>query len=600
MTDYKIVNIVDAPIEDITSELTLPIITATDRNDFQTIGAQSQNTTMVAYNVNVPSLATGFRRDVLNQATMVMKIDFAGGSTAGYWAPNQVLFEYGKTNALQAFPFNSAITNSGSNINSANVTCSLKDVMPALLKMCNYEELAKTNSLCPSLIDSFYYNYRDGINSNSNVLSNYSSSTYAKEYQPRGCFPAKLYSDEKCSVQIPLTVIADTNGTNLTPTVYLKFTSTEPLLFLSPYSTGVAKNQALFIGINGLTFTFTLNATAGDYMMSNASYGYLMADKDSTDISKQVKTISGVKLNDVMDCRLLFNYQTIPATLYNKLAPQNVLPYQQYMPYQTTNIPNLASNAETTVTSNSVQFLQMPSKILIYVKAQSKTSYDSNNFAVIESINVNFCNQSGLLSGCTRQQLYNISVENGLNMNYYEFSGVGVSGSYDGSIKEVPTIGSIIVLDPAKDLSIPPQFSTMSGGQFTFFCTLKIKNQGSETMTIPTIYTVCVNNGIFVTKGGNSLAVTGMLSQEQVLDTKGKEAIMDTHSYNEEVVGGSLENIHGAMHKHIKKLFSRNSEKEKELDHEAGEQSGATQAISDMNAGAMSAGSNKRIHKYTK
>lgn len=70
---------------------------------------------------------------------------------------------------------------------------STRDVMAALLKMYNYEELARYNSLTSSLIDSFYQNYYDGLGSNNNVLANYSVGWFSKEYQPHGCFPVKMF-----------------------------------------------------------------------------------------------------------------------------------------------------------------------------------------------------------------------------------------------------------------------------------------------------------------------------------------------------------------------------------------------------------------------
>jgi hypothetical protein len=109
---------------------------------------------------------------------------------------NEVLFAYGKVNALQAFQLNAMITTVQAQINNSNVTVSTRDVMSALLKMYNYEELATYNSLTPSLIDSFYQDYQDGIGSNNNVLANYSVGTFSKEYQPRGCFPVKLFQTD--------------------------------------------------------------------------------------------------------------------------------------------------------------------------------------------------------------------------------------------------------------------------------------------------------------------------------------------------------------------------------------------------------------------
>jgi hypothetical protein len=52
-----------------------------------------------------------------------------------------------------------------------------------------------------------------------------------------------------------------------------------------------------------------------------------------------------------------------------------------------------------------------------------------------------------------------MSVKNGLQMNFYEFSGEGVSNNSDGDPTIVPTIGSVLVIDPAIELSIAAEYS---------------------------------------------------------------------------------------------------------------------------------------------
>lgn len=82
MSDYKLVNLVDAGLEDIANELTLPVICATSSNTFQTFGALTVSKTQIQYNIQIPSLSTSFKRNVLQQAR---------GTTAGYWTANELL-----------------------------------------------------------------------------------------------------------------------------------------------------------------------------------------------------------------------------------------------------------------------------------------------------------------------------------------------------------------------------------------------------------------------------------------------------------------------------------------------------------------------------
>lgn len=191
-----------------------------------------------------------------------------------------------------------------------------------------------------------------------------------------------------------------------------------------------------------------------------------------------------------------------------------------------------------------------------------------------------------------------MAVRNGLQMNYYEFSGSGVSNNEHGDPEIVPTIGSILVIDPAIDLSIETEYTNMSAGQYNMQFDLTLQNQSKEDFA-PTLYLMCVNSGIFITENGTSSAVTGLLSKEMTLETKVKDAVMDKNTYEHEIVGGSIENL-GCVHKHMKLSFHKASEKEHQLDKEVGEPApriGSAVTASGMSASGIA--SKRRIHKFT-
>lgn len=87
-------------------------------------------------------MAMAVNRHILAQTDIELQVDFAAGVTANYWEAEEVLFSYGQLNSLQAFPLNSLISTIQAQINNSNVTVATRDVMAALLKMYNYEELA--------------------------------------------------------------------------------------------------------------------------------------------------------------------------------------------------------------------------------------------------------------------------------------------------------------------------------------------------------------------------------------------------------------------------------------------------------------------------
>ena len=92
MSDFKLVNIPDANLEDIASEITIPVISGSSSNNFQTFNAQtSVGTTQLQYNISIPSLSTAVSRHFLMQTEICLKINFA----AGPWEPDEILFSYG-------------------------------------------------------------------------------------------------------------------------------------------------------------------------------------------------------------------------------------------------------------------------------------------------------------------------------------------------------------------------------------------------------------------------------------------------------------------------------------------------------------------------
>ena len=256
------------------------------------------------------------------------------------------------------------------------MTVSTRDVMSALLKMYNYEELAKYNSLTPSLIDSFYQDYRDSLYSNNNVIGNYSVGSFSKEYQPRGCFPVKLFSSDGNTPLNTLTVKADENGHAPYSSFIVRFTTTEPLLFLSPFISGNSNNHAALIGIN--TLNVTMNLGDATRVMSNASYS-----------TTGKKTISNVTFVKATAAKLLCHFLDIPPQLTAKVEPKNVVNFNQYMAYNFNTSEAIQPATSKTINFASVQLGSISSKILIYAKPQHATTYDSNYFMAITETDYN-------------------------------------------------------------------------------------------------------------------------------------------------------------------------------------------------------------------
>lgn len=591
-TDYTLVNIVDSQIEDITSELILPVITGPKSTSYHKFNAQSNSgTTQCTIQLNIPSITSAVDRNVMVQSTIDLKIDISGGVEPNFWKAGAVLFNYGNTNALQAFPLNSLLTTVATEINTTTPSVSTREIMSALLKTYNYHDLAKYNSLTPSLIDTFYHDYRDGIGSNNNVLANYSNGTYMKEFIGRGAYVVELFESDSTTSIPGLKFSADSTGTSPRASFILRFRVTEPLLFMSLFISGSANNCASLTGLNKLDIKLTFGDATR--CMSNASYALLHDDTTSA------KTISAVTYLKYTDPIAFMRSMIIPDTCARKIVTRNVVNYNNYRSEVTQLSTSMAPGETKRITFDSRQLQVCPSKMLIYVKKNpsDQTTYDSNSFMVINGINVDFAGKQGLLNSADQVQLYEMTVRNGIQTNFFEFSGYGNTNDNDGNPMKVPTTGSVLCIDPAMDLCLDEQYSNMSRGQFQVRFDITVTNQSSESIK-PAIYLICVESGIFRTEGGQCDTFTGLLDIASVQKVKLQDPVMDKQTYEEDIVGGAIENIN-ALNKHMRLNYHKASQIEHQIDKGVGEV--ASQGM-DMASGMAAAGmpprKGKKFHGY--
>jgi uncharacterized membrane protein YgcG len=106
----------------------------------------------------------------------------------------------------------------------------------------------------------------------------------------------------------------------------------------------------------------------------------------------------------------------------------------------------------------------------------------------------------------------------------------------------LPSTGSLLVLNPVMDFSLPSYLSSSSLGQYQFQFNLTVQNQLPIAVT-PELCIITMNSGIFVTQQGTSSVFSGILTKEQVLATKEKNPVphLATNEYKR-LIGGKLSN----------------------------------------------------------
>ena len=132
----------------------------------------------------------------------------------------------------------------------------------------------------------------------------------------------------------------------------------------------------------------------------------------------------------------------------------------------------IAVNGTASITSNNIQLSNVPSFVFAYVKDQesSKAFYDSDTFAKITNMSINFNNQTALLSSASSEDLYKISKQCGLIDNFYDFDGLS-----QNVFTTIGTTGSIFCAAFGRHISLS-DLSVGQSGSFNFSATVGVKN----------------------------------------------------------------------------------------------------------------------------
>jgi hypothetical protein len=206
------------------------------------------------------------------------------------------------------------------------------------------------------------------------------------------------------------------------------------------------------------------------------------------------------------------------------------------------------------VNSSNLQINQIPDYFIITARVPMSQQTPENTMSqfVIQNISINLNNQSGLLSSASQYDLWRASSKNGSAQSWAEFSGVQSSFT-NGVSQNIPTTGSVLVLSPPYDLSLPNYISSGSLGNYNFQFSVTLANQFPQSLltqfggSIPIeLCVVCVNSGIFSTQQGVSAVYTGILTKEMVLSSvNGQQSSAMTSQETKRMIGGQM--LNGAL-----------------------------------------------------
>lgn len=485
---------------------------------YNAIAASSSQHT---YNINVPSQNVFVDRAVDWSADVYMSCSVAINSAVSPYVLNQPVLAFGQDCALAAFPLHELTQTMTATINDTSVVINTDTVLHEVLRLTDY----KKNRLvrhCPTMLDR-YEAYSDCYGAINNPLADYLSATDCAEV-PNGAWYNVSFTDQTGAALSALGG-GTGNGTytvsgqqysvvnaipvrntavyaaDATYPIYFRFFSTEKLV-LSPFIFADSKEwETGLFGINNIQLVMNLKSDVSRVLRWTNVNG---------------RTISNIAYQTVAYQNAKVNVQYLTPSLDIPLPAKSVVPYMEFPRYiSSASAPGAVGQFQ--VVSQTIVLPQIPDMLLMYVKPKAtQTGAYGDWYFPITRLTINFDNFAGLLSSHTTEQLYQMCVHNGLEMDFNEWIGKAKKSGAD-----VQTVGGFMVIKPGQDFGLQSGQAPSLIGNFTLQFTATCTNWFSGNNTIePQLYVIAVNSGFFETLAGSSRIIKGVLSEADIISAE--------------------------------------------------------------------------------
>lgn len=534
---------------------------------FQAISATSSQ---MSFNVNVPSQNVFLDRELEWTAECSLQSDVAVTNVAGGAPPALAdaapVLLLGANAALAHFPLHQSVSTMTATINDTTSTINTSDVLNEVLRFVNQKK-NRLQRTCPTMLDK-YADYSQVPQQLNNSQRGYSE---ALDYDnvPNGAFYDVVFTDQNGNELVGdspagtgysnapnagfvrwrngVPVLsgddpADPDAGVISPNyrIYIKYRSTEKLV-LSPFV--FSEEQGCETGLFGLNnLQLVMNFRQPSKLLRSVPLtpvnGTGRTGTSSTTIANVNYRTASPWINARVNC--LF----ISPSLALNLPPKSVVPYMEY-PRYITNFSGLTvpAGSSSVLQSQTIVLPQCPDMLVIYAKANAlggvptDTPQFGDYYLPLDNISVNWDNFSGLLASHTAEQLYNISVDNGLEIDWNSWNGVARNGNRDRPL--VNLVGGFLVLRFAKDIALQPSIAPGCLGNFTLQYNARCLNRFGVAASNITLFTMTINSGFFESQMGSSRIVKAPLTEADVIGTSDMADVI-TRQQLERLVGGSF------------------------------------------------------------
>jgi hypothetical protein len=526
------------------------------------------------YQINVPSQNVFVDRAIEWSAGVDIQFNVIVTAAApADGSPNQVpIAVWGRDLALCAFPLNSLIATTTCTINDTSVTMNTDSVLWEVLRLADYRK-NRLSRTCPTMLDTLK-SYEPAAQAIVSPISDYLSQS-APDQRPNGAWYDIEWIDPNDGAVLsggttaaPGTYVFSNGAANVTVRfargipvlnnagaqggnpvagypLAVRFRSTEKLV-LSPFIfADAAEWETGIFGVNNMQLVLSMKADISRVLRCCPTAA--QRDVPAASIKYRVGATSPFR-----DPRV--NVQVLTPSLDLPLPAKSVVQYLEYPRYLQSiqqSIP--AGGTLSSQQSQTIVLPQIPDMLLIYCKPNPAdlTPSQGDWYLPIKKISVNFDNFAGLLSSHTKEQLYAMSVHNGLDMDYDQWSGLAMSGKLGatdiaaGGAERAPyrvqTVGGFLVLRMGVDITLQAGQAPGLIGNYTLQYQVDIENPSDAAVVNPILYTIAVNSGFFETMAGSSRIVKGVLSESDIISAEPAPEV--THEGLERLVG------HGFMDK---------------------------------------------------
>lgn len=329
-----------------------------------------------------------------------------------------------------------------------------------------------------------------------------------------------IYADSISGIapqNYPFTVVSQTNsasegGEGLATSV-VDFVSIETLMLSPLYWGDSESNFQSLRGITTMDFSFEFVNNSGFRMMAIDNNG------DGSVFGAGATTVSSQFSFDSSDN---FSYDDLkPKLLINYLKPQEPFPkdavhelnYYHIQERSSLHSSSMAANETAVLSSPQILLQQLPSKIWVFAR-KSMTStflvdpYTPDSFMALKALRI-LWNDRIVFSGAHPAQIYDISVGNGLQLEYSSWSGnkfnvsaqaTPGSTGFGTASQQYAGTGSIACFD-VLDLGITSEMERHPNGTYALQIDATMKNVSADTFT-PELFIVTLTDGLLTVQDG--------------------------------------------------------------------------------------------------